>query len=59
MSWGYWGIVIGLLVLVIMLLVCMDILSSKSIKSPEAPTQAEGKSGDDWVRPSATSQHAA
>ena len=59
MSWAYWGIVIGLLALVVLLLVCMDILSCKSIKKREAPTQAEGKSSDSQARPPATSQHAA
>jgi hypothetical protein len=59
MSLAYWGIVTGLLVLVVMLLVCMDLLASKSIKSRETSTQADGKSRDVQARPSATSQHAA
>lgn len=59
MSWVYWGIVTGLLVFVVMLLVCMDILASKSIKSREKPTQAGGKSGDGQMQPSPTNQRAA
>ncbi len=59
MSLAYWGIVTGLLALVVMLLVCMDILASKSIKSRETSTQADGKSRDGHAWSSATSQHAA
>lgn len=59
MSWVYWGIVTGLFILVVMLLVCMDILSSKSIRSREASTQAGARSGDGQTRPSVPSQHAA
>lgn len=55
----YWGILIGLLVFVVMLLVCMDILSCKSMRSRKRPTQADGKSGDGLARPSPPSHHAA
>jgi len=59
MSGEYWGIVTGLLVLAVMLLVCMDILASKSLKGRETPTQAGGNSGDGQTRPSTTNQRSA
>jgi hypothetical protein len=59
MSWAYWGIVTGLLALVVMLLVCMDVLSSKSITNRSTATQAGGEAGAGRTQPSTTNQRAA
>jgi hypothetical protein len=59
MSWAYWGIVTGLLALVVMLVVCMDILSANSIKNRETPTKAGGGLGDSQTQPSETKRRAA
>jgi len=38
MSWGYWGIVIGLVAQVAVFFVCMNILYSNAKRSPKAPS---------------------
>jgi hypothetical protein len=59
MSWAYWGIVTGLLALVVMLVVCMDILSANSIKNRETPPKAGGRLGDGQTQPSDSNRRAA
>lgn len=54
----YWGILIGLLVFVVLLLVCMDILSCKSMRSRRRPTEADGTSSEKLAPPTAPSHHA-
>ncbi len=59
MSWAYWGIITGLLTLVVLLLVCMDILSTKSITSRSTATQAGGEASAGRTQPTTTNQRAA
>jgi hypothetical protein len=54
----YWGILISLLVFVVLLLVCMDILSCKSMRRRGRPTEADGTSSDKLAGPTAPSHHA-
>ena len=54
----YWGILISLLIVVVLLLVCMDILSCKSMRNRSRPTEADGTSSDKLGRPTAPSHHA-
>jgi hypothetical protein len=37
MSWGYWGIVVGLVVEVAVFFVCMEIVYSNAKRSPKEP----------------------
>jgi hypothetical protein len=46
MSWGYWGIVIGLTAMVIMLIACIHLLSFDATKEPQSSEQGTGGSGD-------------
>lgn len=39
MSWGYWGIVVGLVAQVAVFFVCMNILYSSAKESPKAPSR--------------------
>ena len=46
MSWGYWGIVTGLAVLVTTLLVCLDLVYSGSKTSPDESPTLQDQSGE-------------
>jgi hypothetical protein len=39
MSWGYWGIVVGLVVEVAVFFVCMELQNSNAKGSPKAPSR--------------------
>ena len=54
----YWGILISLLIVVVLLLVCMDILSCKSLRARRRSTEADDSSNDTLRRPTAPSHHA-
>lgn len=41
MSWGYWGIVGGLVAMVGMLLACLTLFSSKEKEKESPPTQSD------------------
>ena len=43
MSWGYWGIVGGLIALVANLFVCLSLVYSQAKGSPEAPSRITGR----------------
>jgi hypothetical protein len=46
MSWTYWGIIIGLAALVVMLLACMRMLSSNGNEDRQESKHDAGGSGD-------------
>lgn len=46
MSWGYWGIVTGLVVLVATLFVCLESVSSRSKASPESSPPVRDRPGE-------------
>ena len=46
MSWGYWGIVIGLSAMIVMLIACMRLLSLDSNEHREELRQGAGGSVD-------------
>jgi hypothetical protein len=54
MSWGYWGIVAGLLSMVMLLFVCMEILYARANGLNEADEPVEGR-----TREVPASRHAA
>ena len=43
MSWGYWGIVVGLVVEVAVFFVCMTLLYPNAKGSPKAPSSVTGR----------------
>lgn len=59
MSWPYWGIVIGLTVMVIMIITCIRLLSLDETKEPQGVRPHSGGSGDSASEPSAVSRRAA
>lgn len=59
MSEVYWGIVLGLLAMVITLFICVDIVYSKSKGSPKLTTDKADESGQAVAQPSARSRQAA
>jgi hypothetical protein len=59
MSWAYWGIVTGLLALMVTLVVYMDILSANSIKNRGTSTKAGGGLGNGQTQPPETNRRAA
>jgi hypothetical protein len=46
MSWPYWGIVIGLTAMVIMLIACIRLLSFDDTEERQKSPQGAGGSGD-------------
>jgi hypothetical protein len=49
MSWGYWGIVAGLLTMVLMLFVCMEILyayARRGLNEEGEPIEGEGRTAE-------------
>ncbi|HEY6972693.1 MAG TPA: hypothetical protein VI359_00170, partial [Nitrospiraceae bacterium] len=46
MSWGYWGIDMGLVGLVAMLFVCLQLVYSNSKTSPDASPSLRDRSGE-------------
>jgi hypothetical protein len=46
MSWGYWGIVISLGTLIVMLLACMRLLASNDKENQQESRQGAGGSVD-------------
>jgi glucose uptake protein GlcU len=59
MSWGYWGIVIGLTAMVIMLIGCIRLLSLDDNKEEQTSRLHAGESGDRIPDPSAIRRRAA
>jgi hypothetical protein len=59
MSLEYWGIVIGLATLVVMLLACMTMLNPKGGRDQKGTKQSTGRSVDVPIPPSVTSRRAA
>jgi archaellum component FlaF (FlaF/FlaG flagellin family) len=47
MSWGYWGIVTGLVVLLVAFFVSMEILYSATKKSVDEATDSPAGNGED------------
>ena len=46
MSWAYWGIVTGLVVLVATLFICLELVYSGSKISPDASPRLADRSGE-------------
>jgi hypothetical protein len=46
MSWGYWGIVTGLVVVVATLFVCLELVYSRPKTSPEASPPLKDRPGE-------------
>ncbi len=59
MSWGYWGIVIGLTAMVIMSIACIRLLSLDDNKEGQKSRLNAGGSSDRTPEPSAISRRAA
>ena len=59
MSGVYWGIVFGLLAMVVTLFICVDILYSNSTESPKASNDRTDESGQAITQPSGGSRQAA
>ena len=59
MSWGYWGIVIGLTAMAIMVIACIRLLSLDGDKEGQKSRLNAGRSGDGTLEPSAISRRAA
>lgn len=59
MSWGYWGIVIGLTAMVIMLIGCIRLLSLDDNEEGQTSRLHAGESGDRIPEPSAIRRRAA
>lgn len=59
MSGIYWGIVAGLLAMVVTLFVCVDITYSQSKKTPKAASGNMGESGEAMTQAPAGSRQAA
>lgn len=59
MSWTYWGIVIGLAALVVMLIACIRLLSSNGNEDRQGLRQGAGGSNDIHPEPSIITRRAA
>ena len=59
MSWGYWGIVISLGALIVMLLACMRLLASNDKENRQESRQGAGGSVDMTPQPPTISRRAA
>jgi len=59
MSWPYWGIVIGLTAMVIMLIACIRLLSLDDTEEQEGLRQGAGRSGDIHPEPPTIHRRAA
>lgn len=59
MSWAYWGIVIGLAALVVMLVVCMTLLYSNGNRDRQGSKQRAGGPVNMPIPPSVTDRRAA
>ena len=59
MSWGYWGIVISLGALIVMLIVCMRLLASNGNEDRQESRHGGEESGDMHPDPSTISRRAA
>lgn len=59
MSWPYWGIVIGLTAMVIMLIACIRLLSLDDAEERPKSGQGAGGSGDINPEPPTISRRAA
>lgn len=59
MSWAYWGIVIGLSALVVMLVVCVDFLYPDRGNDRQGSKEGSSGSADVNVEPSHFSKRAA
>ncbi|MEK9141741.1 MAG: hypothetical protein AAB308_11865 [Nitrospirota bacterium] len=59
MSWPYWGIVIGLAALVVMLIACIRMLASNGNEDQQKSGHSAGESGDMNPEPSTISRRAA
>jgi hypothetical protein len=59
MSWPYWGIVIGLTVMVIMLIACIRLLSLDDTEKRQRSRQAAGGSPDIHPKPPTIHRRAA
>jgi hypothetical protein len=46
MSWGYWGIVTGLVILAGTLFICLELVNSSSKKSPDASLRLVDRPGE-------------
>lgn len=59
MSWTYWGIVIGLAALVVMMITCIRLLASNGNEDREESKQGAGGSDDIHPDPSIITRRAA
>ena len=59
MSWGYWGIVISLGTLIVMLIACLRLLSSNRKEDRQGMMDGAGGSGDIHSEPPTISRRAA
>jgi len=59
MSWGYWGIVVGLVVEVAVFFVCMELLYSNAKGSLKAPSSMTDKPVEAVEQASVSFRHAA
>lgn len=59
MSWGYWGIVGGLVALVAIFFVCIELLYSNAKGSPKAPSGRIDESSEAVTQASAGHRRAA
>ena len=59
MSWPYWGIVIGLTAMVIMVIACLRLLSLDDTEERQGSRQSAGGSGDINPKPPTIHRRAA
>jgi hypothetical protein len=59
MSWGYWGIVVGLVVEVAVFFVCMEIVYSNAKGSPKEPNGKIDEPGEAVMQASVSYRQAA
>jgi len=59
MSWGYWGIVVGLVVEVAVFFVCMTLLYPNAKGSPKAPSSVTDRPVEAVNQASVSFRHAA
>jgi hypothetical protein len=59
MSWGYWGIVVGLVVEVAVFFVCMTLLYPNAKESPKAPSSVTNRPVEAVNQASVSFRHAA
>lgn len=59
MSWGYWGIVAGLVALIVTLFACIELSYSKTKGSPQAPSRRIDEPGEAVTPASAGHRRAA